>query len=153
VFWSVKAIVRVVDLVAFRSLQAIVRVADTVAGGACPWCGSNWLWGRGEWRFRKCNICGVRFNDLCPICKNPSNSLGFSERKHQWGCDRCGSIFDESKAQLDTEEVRNARGMWLAASGFRLSLSLLWLTMGLVLFTLILIVVAFVALVLKFVGF
>ena len=46
VFWSVKAIVRVVDLVAFRSLQGIVRVADTVAGGACPWCGSNWLWGR-----------------------------------------------------------------------------------------------------------
>ncbi len=63
--------------------------------GVCPWDGSKYGSDRSGHQSRHCNNCDTDFENLCPICGNPQNSLGYNSHADQWGCDQCGSIFIE----------------------------------------------------------
>ncbi len=127
----------------WRFKDAEASVIKMLVGGICPWCGSSNLYGRSGLELRVCDACKVEFNELCPICKDKANSLGFNSKLCQYGCDRCGVISDQNYEVLSTEV--NKRTLWLTAYSLRANLFVAWLTLtllslGLITFMIVIII-------------
>jgi len=73
-------------------------IRDAFDTGICPWDGSHYSDGRdfNSHQRRHCLRCGATFSQLCPECKGIDKSLGFNAGLSQYGCDRCGAIFDSA---------------------------------------------------------
>ena len=98
-----------------------------LVGGICPWCGGSNVTARTGFERRNCDVCQVTFNELCPVCKDIAKSLGFSRKFSQYGCDRCGTIFDK-EYNVITEADTVRRTMWFTAYTLRAQWFMSWLT-------------------------
>ena len=125
------AMLYVIEKVKDFSRYFEINLFKVQVGGVCPWCGSSNVTIRSGFERRNCPICQVTFNEKCPVCHEKAMSLGFNEKHLQYGCDRCGTVFDKEQNIVTDNDIER-RTMWFQAYNLRAGWFMSWLTMVLI---------------------